>query len=172
MIIGNGDIAQALKGNDLDRDDLIFFASGVSNSQCTDKEEFKREAEMLRQLGRAQDNAMRHIVYFSTLSIYEKISPYTIHKRDMESRIINWFRVSTIIRLGNITWGTNPNTIINYFKNNPDNISFRDEQKCICSLEEFIYWIKKIPKFTTEMNITGRRLSAREIFNEIKANRL
>jgi len=35
MIIGNGDIGKALK----DRDDVVFFASGVSNSQETDEKE-------------------------------------------------------------------------------------------------------------------------------------
>jgi hypothetical protein len=36
MIIGNGNIAKVLK----DRDDLIFFASGVSNSSCEDQNEY------------------------------------------------------------------------------------------------------------------------------------
>ena len=39
MIVGNGNIAKVLK----DRDDLVFFASGVSNSSCTDEKEYERE---------------------------------------------------------------------------------------------------------------------------------
>ena len=45
MIIGNGNIARALK--DIDRDDLLFFASGVSNSQEDRESEYKREMELL-----------------------------------------------------------------------------------------------------------------------------
>ena len=42
MIIGNGNIAKVL----IDRDDLVYFASGTSNSSCVDKLEFERELEM------------------------------------------------------------------------------------------------------------------------------
>ena len=34
-IIGNGDIAMALREGGVDRDDLLFFAAGVSNSRET-----------------------------------------------------------------------------------------------------------------------------------------
>ena len=40
MIIGNGNIAKVLA----DRDDLVYFASGTSNSSCVDKLEFERDA--------------------------------------------------------------------------------------------------------------------------------
>lgn len=43
MIIGNGDVASVLQ----DRDDLIYFASGVSNSQETRGSEFRREKDLL-----------------------------------------------------------------------------------------------------------------------------
>jgi hypothetical protein len=38
MIIGKGSIAKVLK----DRNDLLFFASGVSNSSCIDEKEYDR----------------------------------------------------------------------------------------------------------------------------------
>jgi hypothetical protein len=38
MIIGNGSIAQAL----IDREDLNFFASCVSNSSCIDEKEYEK----------------------------------------------------------------------------------------------------------------------------------
>ena len=45
MIIGNGNIAKSLISKD--RDDIIFFASGVSDSSCCDIKEFKREFDLL-----------------------------------------------------------------------------------------------------------------------------
>jgi len=160
MIIGNGDIAKVLT----DSENIVFFASGVSNSKCIDDKEFIREKTLL--LNTKAD----HLVYFSTLSIYEKNSPYTQHKLEMENLVKSgMFKTYTIIRIGNITWGDNPNTIINYFRSNTcDNLM--DEYKYICSLEEFKYWISKIPKFSTEMNITGSRIHTIDLYNKIKLN--
>ena len=44
MIVGNGSIASVLE----DRDDLVFFASGVSNSSCADEKEYERELNLLK----------------------------------------------------------------------------------------------------------------------------
>jgi hypothetical protein len=46
MIIGNGLLAGSLKN--FDREDCVFLASGVSDSKCTDIEEFGRERNLLR----------------------------------------------------------------------------------------------------------------------------
>jgi nucleoside-diphosphate-sugar epimerase len=166
MIIGKGDIASVLT----DRDDLLFFTSGVSNSQCIDPAEFKREVELLRDV-----EVYDHIVYFSSLSIYDKDSPYTEHKIMMEELVRFRCKTWTIIRLGNITWGKNPYTIINFFKNklrSGEEIEVRDEWKYLVTLDEFLYWIAKIPKFSTEMNITGERVKAAEVLERIKRNQL
>jgi hypothetical protein len=146
-IVGNGDVASVLT----DREDLTFFASGVSNSSCNDTDEFLREIDLLMK----QDKSKR-LVYFSTLSIYDKKTPYTTHKKAMEAFIKKSFNKWCIIRLGNITWGNNPNTFINFLKNNP-NAPIRDEWKYLCNFLEFDYWINKIPDFNTEMNIPGER---------------
>ena len=161
MIIGNGDIASVIN----DREDLVIFACGVSDSQCTDEKEFDREANRLLEIAR-----YKHVVYFSSLSIYEKDTPYTKHKRYIEKYIKSLFPVYTIIRLGNITWGKNPNTIINYFKDKVskcEKVELRDEYKYLCTEEELNYWISKIPRFSTEMNITGERISARKLYDRI-----
>jgi hypothetical protein len=158
MIIGGGDIAKVL----VDRNDLTFFASGVSNSKCIDDNEFIREVNLLL------DVKCKHLVYFSTLSIYDKDTPYTNHKLFMED-LVRQFDTYTIIRLGNITWGDNPNTIINYFKNN-ECTELKNEYKYLCSLDEFKYWISKIPKFSTEMNITGSRIHTYDLYQQIKTN--
>lgn len=163
MIIGNGDLAGVLKP--IDRNDLTFFACGVSNSQCKDREEFEREEQLLKTV------KTEHIVYFSSLSIYDKDSEYTRHKRYMEGLVKFYFHISTIVRLGNITWGTNPNTIINYLKRNPKT-DIRNEFKYLCTLAEFYYWIDRIPKYTTEMNITGERVHMVELYNRVKNKKI
>src|SRR3990167_3485339 len=107
VITGNGDIASVLP----ERDDLHFFASGVSNSQETRESEYEREIELLS----LQDMG-EHLVYFSTLALFYGNSRYVDHKWQMEALTKAWFPKHTIIRLGNITFGKNLNTIINSFK--------------------------------------------------------
>lgn len=163
-IIGSGDVASALK--DLDRDDFIFFASGVSDSQCKDEREFEREKDLF------EDKFIynNRVIYFSTLSIFDKDTPYTKHKRRMED-LVKEYKHYCIIRIGNIAWGNNPKTIINYFCNaikNNDPVVIRDEYKYICTLEDFRYWIGKIPDFNCEMNITGERIHAKELYERLR----
>lgn len=156
MIIGNGDLASVLP----DREDLIFFASGVSNSQETRESEYQREVDLLM-----KQNRDSHIVYFSTLASFYSRTRYVDHKLNMESLIKRYFKKYTIIRLGNITFGTNPNTLINYLKAHP-NAEIRDEYRYICDKDEFLHWINLIPKWNVEMNVPGRRLKVAEIVKE------
>jgi len=161
MIVGTGDIASVLP----DRDDLLFFASGVSNSSCTDQKEFDREAQKLFALERTGDI---RLVYFSTLSIYEKNTLYIRHKREMEKVVKEWFPKYCIIRIGNIAWGKNPNTFINYITAKikaGEPYEIRDEWKYIVTKDEFLHWINLIPNFNTEMNIPGERMKAQEAIN-------
>lgn len=160
-IIGNGDIASALP----EQDRLLFFASGVSNSQETRKSEYQREFDLLR----SQVGTDLRLVYFSSLSIFYKDSRYTQHKRLMESVVKECFPHYTIIRLGNITWGDNPHTIINFFRNRLERgepIEVRDEYRYITDREEFLHWINLIPDFNCEMNIPGRRMKVAEVVEQ------
>jgi hypothetical protein len=78
----------------------------------------------------------------------------------MES-IVKTFDTYTIIRLGNITWGNNPNTFLNFFKNNPNTPVF-DEYRYMVEQDEFEYWLNKIPKWSCEINIVGKRLKVKD----------
>ncbi len=156
MKIGNGDIASALP----ERKDLLFFASGVSNSQETRESEYKRERDLL--LEQPKDV---HIVYFSSLAVLDGTSRYYQHKRDMEAMVKANFPLYTIVRLGNIDWGTNPHTLINYLKAHP-NAEIRDEYRYIVNKEELLYWLSLIPDWSCEMNIPGRRLKVKEVVDE------
>lgn len=152
-VIGHGDIASVLPH----RDDLLFFASGVSNSQCTDQKQYDREVRLLL----SQDDRA-HIVYFSSLAIFYADTHYTQHKRYMETLIRENFPRWTVMRLGNITWGNNPHTLINYLRAHPE-AEIRDEYRYIIDRDEFLHWVNLIPPWNCEMNITGQRLKVKEI---------
>jgi uncharacterized protein (DUF2249 family) len=162
MIIGNGNIAYALP----ERDDLLFFASGVSNSKETNEDEYQRELDLLRRQPRDA-----HIVYFSSLGALDGKSRYYEHKRTMERTVRTIFEKYTIIRIGNITWDKNPHTLINFLKNKiqqGEPYTVEDTYRHILSKEEFLYWIDKIPKWSCEMNIPGKMMKVQGIVNEIK----
>jgi len=158
MIIGNGDIASALP----DRDDLLFFASGVSNSKETRESEYEREKNLLM-----KQDFDSHLVYFSSLCVFFSNNRYAKHKLEMEKIVKTYFLQWTIIRLGNIDWGNNPNTLINYLRNHPE-AEIQDVYRYIADKEEFLHWIDLIPKWSCEINIPGKRMKVAEIAKEYR----
>lgn len=166
MIIGQGDIASALK----DRRGWTYFAAGVSNSTETRESEYKREKDLLM-----KQNKNRHIVYFSSLCVFYSDNRYSRHKKHMETLIKKNFKHYTIIRMGNITWGKNPHTLINHFKNlikKGEKIEIWNTHRYLINRDEFSHWINLIPKWKCEMNITGTRLKVDKIVKQIKSGRL
>ena len=158
MVIGNGDIASVLP----DRDDVVFMASGVSNSACEDINEYEREIKLLM----AQDKD-KHLVYFSSLCIYYSGSMYANHKYYMERKIIDHFNSYTIVRLGNIDWGSNPHTLINYLKAHPE-AEIQNTYRHIVSKDEFLYWINLIKPGTRDMmNVPGKLTYVPDLMNEL-----
>jgi hypothetical protein len=139
MIIGNGDIASVLN----DREGIIFFAAGVSNSSEMRESEYERELNLLKE----QDKA-KCIFYFSSILIDVGDSFYFTHKRKMEQYIKDNFENYNIIRIGNISWGKNPNTFINYIRNkikNNEPVEIRDEYKYIIDKEHLITLTDNLP---------------------------
>lgn len=159
-IVGNGDIARAIPAH-LDRADWCWFASGVSFSGETRREAFDREWHLLTK----QPHRL-HLVYFSTLSIFYADSPYTRHKLGMETVVRERFMDHTIVRLGNITWGDNPRTLINTlqrraFQGLP--LDIQPVYRYVCDRDEFQHWLGMIPDWPCEMNIPGQRLTVQQI---------
>ena len=167
MIIGKGSIARVLE----DRDDLVFFASGVSNSSCKDEKEYQREFNLLKTVPTDQ-----HVVYFSNLGIYYKEDRYTQHKKEIEEYIRNNYKSYNIVRIEVCEWVTTPHTILNFFKNQLNQgiePIIQDTIRYVLSLDEFLYWVRMI-KFgiRNEMNILGRKMTVAEIVEAIKQNKL
>lgn len=157
MVIGNGDIASVL----IDREDRLFFASGVSNSRETRETEYQREIDLLL----SQDKH-RHIVYFSSLCVFYTDTRYAQHKWTMEALVKRHFKHYTIMRLGNITWGDNPNTLINFLRNKQargEKLDIQPVYRYVIDKDEFLHWVSLIPEWNCEMNITGNRLTVQQI---------
>ena len=114
MIVGNGLIASLF--TECDQENIIFFASGVSNSLETQKEEFLREENLIRKT--ITENPNKIFIYFSTCSIYDSSkaeSQYVLHKLKMEQIIIQLCPQYLILRLSNAVGnGGNPNLLMNY----------------------------------------------------------
>ena len=143
MIVGKGDIASILN----DREGAIFFVSGVSNSSETKESEFLREIELLNKQDRT-----KCLFYFSSISVddIEKVSTnkYLQHKLRMELLIKSNFENHNIIRIGNITWGSNPNTFINYIKNKKQKgepVEIKDEYKYVIDKQQIILLTDNLP---------------------------
>lgn len=159
MIVGNGDIARVLR--EVDRSDRTFFASGVSNSRETRSSEFQREASLLLK----QDRSLQ-LIYFSSLCIFYANTAYAHHKKEMEDLVKREFPMYAILRLGTITWGDNPNTIVNYLRNRykaGQPLEIRDTTRYVIDREEFLHWVGMIPCFNVEMNVTGQPMKVSEI---------
>ena len=143
MIIGKGDIASVLN----DREGVTFFVSGVSNSNEIRESEFMREIELLDKQDRT-----KCLFYFSSISVddIEKVggNKYLQHKLRMETLIKSNFENYNIIRIGNITWGSNPNTFINYIKNKKSKgepVQIKDEYKYIIDKDQLVMLTDNLP---------------------------
>lgn len=114
MIVGNGLIASLFKNSD--QENVVFFASGVSNSLETRVSEFEREENLIRKT--ILENPNKVFVYFSTCSIYDSSktgSDYVLHKLKMEQIIKNLVEKYLILRVSNaVGKGGNPNLLMNY----------------------------------------------------------
>ncbi len=160
MIVGTGDIASVLN----DRDGAIFFAAGVSNSSEKRESEFNREYELLN-----KQDKNKCIFYFSSIAIDDisKNSEYLQHKRRMELFIKSNFENYNIIRIGNITWGTNPNTFINYIRNKIKTgqpVEIKDEYKYMIDKEQLVLLADNLPLIgQNQISVFGRMAKVKEL---------
>lgn len=143
MIVGRGDIASIIN----DREGALFFVSGVSNSNETRDAEFFREIELLDK----QDKS-KCIFYFSSISVDDisKVgnSKYLQHKLRMEMLIKSNFENYNIIRIGNILWGNNPNTFLNYIRTKikkGEPVLIKDEYKFVIDKEQLLLLTDNLP---------------------------
>jgi len=118
FVVGTGLIARAFASFQRRIPDACIFASGVSNSTCTEAAPFERERRLLDEmLVRHADAA--NFVYFSTCSVDDpmsKGSAYVTHKLGMEDRV-RAHSGHLIVRLPQVAGNTrNPHTLLNYLR--------------------------------------------------------
>jgi nucleoside-diphosphate-sugar epimerase len=115
MVVGNGMMAQRFLSFKSD-ENVLIFASGVSNSKETNIENFEREKRVIFEA--IAKSTTKKFVYFSTCSIYdpsEKDSLYVKHKLECEQIIKENCKDYLIFRVSNVVGKTeNKNTIISY----------------------------------------------------------
>lgn len=116
MIIGSGLLAHAFPEAFLTREDVCIYAAGVSNSSCTNLDEFARERRRLDEALR-QTAEVNAFVYFGTCSVIDpevRSTSYVLHKLAMEKMVATHPR-SLILRLPQIAGSTpNPHTLLNF----------------------------------------------------------
>ena len=105
MVVGNGLIAKAFAAF-RDRQDVVVFASGVSNSLEIDPAAFRREADLLRRVRDEHPRAL--LVYFGTCSVEDeeqRNTPYVGHKIAMEGLLAAspgpWLVLRVPLAIGN-----------------------------------------------------------------------
>lgn len=156
MIVGSGLIARSLAK--IDSSNFIFFASGVSNSQEADENQFARERNLLtRFLGEKSLD----FFYFSTCSVLDKtpiMSPYVSHKLKMEELVLNHSGKSCVVRLPNVVGpGGNQNNLINFIKNR---LVSGEEIKVYEDARRYLLDVEDIPSVLysyKSLEITGNR---------------
>jgi nucleoside-diphosphate-sugar epimerase len=116
MIIGSGLIANSLFQPFAKHDEICIYAAGVSNSNCTNAQEFERERKRVVQ-ALQQTKHVDAFVYFGTCSVYDPEAlntPYVQHKLAMEKLVQSHPR-NLILRLPQVVGETpNPHTLLNY----------------------------------------------------------
>jgi UDP-2-acetamido-2,6-beta-L-arabino-hexul-4-ose reductase len=127
-VVGNGMLAQNIKSSlPPSLQDMVFFASGVSDSTSTNPAEFDREILLLSSFLQSD----MHIVYFSTCSIYDPDlvnSPYVRHKLHIEN-LLTRRGSSSIFRLPQVIGRPfNPATLCNHLA------------RCIREGTHFVVW--------------------------------
>jgi hypothetical protein len=162
MIVGHGDIASILN----ERTGAIFLASGVSNSQMKNEDEFNREKVLIVDAIHAANTLGFCLFYFGSISCFFRTSRYTKHKLEMEGIIKETCKNYNIIRIGNISWGRNPNTFINYIRNKQakgEPVEIKDEFKYMISEDQLRLLTDNLPlKGKNEISVFGECKKVRD----------
>lgn len=114
MIVGTGLIGSSLIS--VDMPGVTVFASGVSNSQETSQDSFRRERDLLH--GHLSQPRENHLIYISTCSVSDPLqvsSPYIVHKKEME-KLTRSDPNTSIVRLPSVVGPSgNKRNLVNYF---------------------------------------------------------
>lgn len=148
MVVGNGMIAKAMQN--IDHNSLIFFCSGVSNSNEKNEFNYEREKKLLDSFSESDQCLIYFSSYFVNFDHYLD-ERYYRHKLEMESMIRNKFSCFKIFRLPQIVgYSNNPYTLTNFFYNSMMNQStiklYKNAVRNLIDLDDIV----KIVKYVNE----------------------
>lgn len=157
VILGGGSVAKLLN----DRDDVVFFASGVSNSTHFNGSDIGRELFYLETAIEESNKMNFMFVYFSSIAVFTHTGNYVSHKKQMERKVKDEAKNYSIIRIGNIWECTNPNTFINAYKTKP--YEPRDEYRYMISKEQLNFVTDNLPTAGKhEISIFGEMVTIKD----------
>lgn len=171
MVIGNGLIASSF--NNYDTSDCIIFASGVSNSNDNNADNFKREKDLIIKV-LSENNGLKFI-YFSSVLAGITNNGYYNHKIDMENLIKSTSDNYLIFRVPQlIGFNGNKNNLINYLttsiKNKETITIFDDITRALVNIDDMVK-IVMYCKVSCKNEILYlshiEKLSVREIFDKV-----
>lgn len=115
IILGNGLVSNSLSQLKSECD-IVFFASGVSNSRETSLASFQRERAML--VSALQRYPNHRFIYFSSTiaSIPFVTTPYSSHKRAMEKLLLAADANHLIVRLPQLVGPTKSPTLVAFLR--------------------------------------------------------
>ena len=170
MIIGSGFIAKNFKKKIIfiKKYRIAIYASGVSNSKSTNKNNFLRERRKIISYKNKMNSMI--FIYISTCSIFDpsrKNTAYVQHKLNMENVVKKNFNKFVIVRFPEVVgFNTNKNNLINFFYqkiiNNNKFTLWMNSRRNIIDIDDavklFLNYIKKIKdykKIKLEINIAN-----------------
>jgi len=141
MIIGNGLLASVFIDSDINYDDFIIFASGVSDSKQTNQNEFNREKELV--LKTLVENKELKFIYFSSILADISNNDYYNHKLEIENIIKDKSNNYIIFRVPQIIGRNgNKNNLVNFLKNailKDDEITiFENVKRALLDIDDLI----------------------------------
>ena len=143
MIVGNGLLAKSFL-HYKDDNNIVIFASGVSNSTTPTEIDCLREQNLLKDT--ISMNKNKTIIYFSSCDISnDKLNknPYYIHKNNMETIVKVHAKEYYIFRLPQVIGkGGNKNTLMNFLvstiNNNTEFTLYKQTYKSIIDISDVI----------------------------------
>lgn len=158
MIIGRGDIAKLFHLY-TDDDNIVIFASGVSNSLEDDEKEYKKEIDLLINTMKKLSHKQL-LVYFSTINVTDpslQSNRYVQHKKEIEALIPQYSQNFYIFRVPVlIIQSKNIHLLINYLiyhiKNKIEFVVFKNAYRYFMDGAIFFKLIDFYIKNTTERN--------------------
>ena len=155
MIIGNGVIAEALRGIEVPQE-VVVHAAGVSNSLCENPAEFNRDIKRIDLTLKLS----KKVIYFSSqgcVNLKNSI-PYYEHKRFIENKILCNSDKHLIVRLPQFCSRTvNPKNLLSSLflklQNNETVTCYRNVSRNLITDEH----LQKIFHLLLSTNLTGLR---------------